>query len=123
MRIAKFLTLGLVAAALSACGSVNMNVKDTPPEFPDALLIDGFANTDGIRDYDGNILQLDFLGTGARKGELIHIELWPFVGLGVGPLGFRAQILPLEFGVGTILYEPSAETGGGDGAEAADAGE
>ena len=117
MRIAKFLTLGLVAAALSACGSVNMNVKDTPPEFPEALAFDGFVGTDGIRDYDGDILQLDFLGTGARKGELIHIDLWPFVGVGVGPLGFRAQILPLEFGIGTLFYEPSAPTGGGDGAE------
>jgi hypothetical protein len=120
MRIAKLFTLALLAAAASACSSANLNVKETPPEFPDPLAIDGYFHTDGLREYDGNIVDVTFLGTGARKGELLHVELWPFAGVGIGLFGFRVQLLPLDFGVGTLLYEPSAETGDGDGAEEAD---
>jgi len=120
MRFAKLLSLALVATAMSACTTANLNVKDTPPEFPDPLPLDGYFNTDGLSDYDGDILDISILGTGARKGELIHVGIWPFVGVGVGALGFRVQILPFDFGIGTIFYEPSAETGDGDGAEAAD---
>jgi len=120
MRLAKLLTLALVTAAIPACTSANLNTKETPPEFPDPLWIDGYFNTDGLREYDGNIVDVSFIGTGARKGELLHLEVWPFFGVGIGLFGVRAQILPLDFGFGTAFYEPSAETGDGDGAEEAD---
>ncbi len=119
MRTAYLLPLALVAAVTSACSSVNMNVKENSPEFPSPLLIDGLISTDGLRDYDGNILDINFLGTGARRGELFSIEIWPYATVGVGLLGFRLQLLPLELGVGTILYEPSRETGGEDEPEPA----
>jgi len=115
MRIAKLLTLALLAAGISACTTANLNVKENPPDFPDPLLIDGYVNTDGLREYDGNIIDVSFLGTGARKGELLHVEVWPFAGVGIGLFGIRGQILPLDFGVGTAFYAPSQETGEGDG--------
>ena len=117
MRFAKLLSLALIATAMSACTTANMNVKDTPPEFPDPLALDGYFNTDGLREYDGDIIDLSILGTGARKGELLHVGIWPFVGVGVGALGVRIQILPFDFGLGTIFYEPSAETGGAEPAD------
>lgn len=119
MRVAKLLTLTLAAAALSACSTMNLNVKDTPPDFPEPTAIDGYFNFDGLREYDGNIVNFSFLGTGARKGELIHLEVWPFAGVGVGLAGFRVQLLPIDLGLGTLFYTPSEPTGG-DEAEPAD---
>ncbi len=101
------------ALLLSACSTWNVNLKDAPPEFPAPLPLDAYANTDGLRDYDGNIIDATFLGTGARQGELLHLQVWPFVGIGVGALGVRLQLLPLDVGVGTILYAPSRPTGSG----------
>ncbi len=114
MRSAKILAIALAAAGLSACTTMNMNVKDAQPEFPEIHPFDWYFNTDGMTEYDGDIVDLSFLGTGARQGELVHVSIWPFVGVGVGAAGFRAQILPLDFGLGTILYKPSAATGGGE---------
>jgi hypothetical protein len=111
MRLVKLLTLSALALGASACSSFNVNVDDTPPEFPAPLLYDGYFNFDGLRDYDGNIIDLTLFGTGARRGELIHLEIWPFAGLGIGLFGVRAQVLPIDVGFGTLLYEPSAPTG------------
>ena len=119
MRRTKLMALALVAAAVPACSSFNLNLADTPPEFPDAAVLDWHFTTDALHEYDGNILDATFLGTGERKGELIMVDLWPFVGVGVGPLGFRLRVLPLEIGLGIGFYAPSQPTG--TAAPAADA--
>ena len=52
-------------------------------------------------EYDGDIIDLSILGTGARKGELIHVGIWPFVGVGVGALG----VLIRDLGA-TLTFRP-----------------
>jgi hypothetical protein len=118
MRSLKLLALALAAAALPACSSFNMNFNDTPPEFPEATF-DLHGTTDALSEYDGDIINASFLGTGERKGELAMIDIWPFVGVGVGVAGVRVRILPLELGIGLGFYAPSQPTGDGDGEEAA----
>ena len=117
MRTAKLLALALGAAALPACSSFNLNLHDTPPEFPDQAVFDLHGTTDALHDYDGNIINASFLGTGERKGELAMLDVWPFFGVGIGPLGLRLRILPLEVGIGLGFYQPSAATGGEEAAE------
>jgi hypothetical protein len=111
MRTPKLIAIALLAAAIPACTSANMNVKKTPPQFPSPLLADGLLTTDGLREYDGNIIDFNFLGTGERKGELFSIEIWPYATVGIGLFGARVQVLPLELGAGILFYEPSAKTG------------
>ncbi len=113
MRTAKLMALAIVAAALPACSTFNLNLHDTPPEFPDAAVLDWQFTTDALGEYDGNILDASFLGTGERKGELVMVDLWPFVGVGVGLVGARIRILPLEIGLGIGFSAPSQATGDG----------
>ena len=116
MHPAKLTALALAATSLSACSTLNVNLHSTPPEFPEATF-DLHGTTEALGDYDGDIIDASFLGTGARKGELAMIDIWPFVGVGVGPLGARIRILPIEIGVGLGFYAPSRPTGGGDPGE------
>ena len=120
MRIRQLAAIALLAAALPACTSFDVNVDDPPPEFPKPLVADGYLEFDGLREYDGSVINFQILGTGARKGELLHVEVWPFAGVGIGLLGFLLQVLPLDVRVGTILYEPSAPTGTGIPEDVAD---
>jgi len=115
MRTAKLMALALVAAAVPACSTFNLNMHDTPPEFPDAAVLDFHFSTEALHDWDGNILDASLFGTGERKGELAMIDLWPFVGVGVGPIGARIRVLPIELGLGIGFYAPSQPTGDGDG--------
>ena len=113
MRIAKLMALALVAAAVPACSSFNLNLNETPPEFPEATF-DLHGTTDALSDYNGDIINASFLGTGERKGELAMIDIWPFAGVGVGLAGVRVRILPIELGIGLGFYAPSQATGDGD---------
>lgn len=62
----------------------------------------GFADLNGIRPWDGTILRAHLLD----DGELISLGVWPLAEVGIGLIGARAQVLPLEAGVGMLFYSP-----------------
>jgi hypothetical protein len=64
---------------------------------------------DGLHHYDGTILRLDLLDKATRKGEIVSFELWPLCGFGIGVVGARVQILPVDAGLGVLWYEPKKE--------------
>jgi hypothetical protein len=62
----------------------------------------GYADLNGIRPWDHTILRAHLLD----DGELVSLGIWPLAEVGIGFVGARAQILPFEAGVGTLLYSP-----------------
>lgn len=100
-RIAALPLLMLVAACTSARVSTTPSGEFLDRDGP----IDGFASFDGIRPYDGNIVTLGIFGS-ERPGEWLSLGIWPLFDIGIGPIGARAQILPLEFGGGVGWYTP-----------------
>jgi hypothetical protein len=67
-----------------------------------------YVSVDDLRPYDGNILQLDILNGAQLSGEILNVDIWPVVGVGIGLLGVRAHVGPLGVGVGTLFYKPVA---------------
>lgn len=114
MRLTKLLALSLVAAAVPACTSMNMNFNEET-KFGDPEIIDWHAAITSIDEWDGNLIDADFLGMGRegtrRKGELAYVGLWPIGGVGVGPVGAYVKILPVELGLSLFLYDVDGSQG------------
>ena len=90
---------------LSSCVSLRLGADDRFLEMKGLLNVHG--SIDGLNSWDGETL-LDFgLFTNTQgRAEIVSLELGPLAGVGVGIVGARARVLPLEIGVGTLFYNP-----------------
>ena len=101
--------LAMVAtAALTGCLSLELEVEAENGELEMEGLANGFAGLDGIRPWDGTLMELNTFGECDSDGEIISLGVWPLTEVGVGLVGARVQILPVELGVGTLFYEPES---------------
>ncbi len=100
----------LCALLLTTAGCISLSVgtKDNPDRLQMEGLANAYVSVNGIHSYDGNILYLGLFSKANRDGEIVSFELWPLTGIGVGLVGVRLQLLPLEIGVGTLFYNPRA---------------
>ena len=119
----KVLFLAPLALLAGACTSFDVGTEgDVALEYEGIL--DGYVTADGIPEYDGTLLHAGLLGSAAREGELVSVDLWPLGGVGVGLFGVRLQILPLDIGLGTLFFAPSApQPARGDGGDDGGGGE
>jgi hypothetical protein len=105
---ARRLPLAVALAALAAgggCISVRAGTEDSS-FFKIRGLAHAYGSFQGIHPYDGTFFRLGFLKD-TRKGELLSVEIWPLVGAGIGVVGARIQLLPLEVGAGVLFYDPA----------------
>jgi hypothetical protein len=102
------LYLCAMCAVLFLTGCVSLKVG--PEAEPSSLRMEGLASayvsTGGIRQYDKTILQFELFSNLGRSGEIVSVDLWPFAGFGLGLVGVRAHVLPLEVGAGILFYPP-----------------
>ncbi len=95
--------------ATSGCLSVNVGTeKSGPGRVRMGGLVSGVADLNGISAYDGTLIRFGLLTNTPREGELVGLDIWPLAGVGVGFIGARVQLLPLQIGIGTLCYEPEA---------------
>ena len=99
---------GVLSAILLFSGCVSLRVGSEPGAEASvgAGLVNGYVSVNAIRTYDGDILTMGILPGYGATGELASIDVWPLVGVGIGILGVRAHVLPLEAGVGVLFYHP-----------------
>lgn len=100
--ICVILVLGTVGCSLSQ----SMGPKKHPNRFEMEGLVNAYVSPNGIHDYDGHIIYLGLFNKSLRRGEFLSFELWPLTGLGIGFVGVRFQLLPLEIGLGALAYDP-----------------
>jgi hypothetical protein len=72
-------------------------------------LVNAYFSCNGVRPYNGTIVEVGALGTPNRWGDIVSVDIWPLGGFGVSPIGGRIKVLPLEAGFGTLGYEPKPE--------------
>ena len=98
-----------ICISMTGCMSVSVGMG-REAKVRSGGLVDGYVACNGIRPYDGEILEADLLGEGnERWGELASLDIWPIGGVGVSFIGARLKVLPFEAGFGIFGYSPSPE--------------
>jgi hypothetical protein len=106
----------LASLLLSGCLSISVGTKEDSSSLEMKGLANGYASLNGIRPYDGTFLELGVLKRSRRSHEfeVAYVDLWPFLGVGVGLAGARMQLLFLDIGVGVLAYDPQPPDWGSD---------
>ena len=100
-------TLALCAALLPGCLSLSLRTEQHDPALAVSGIVDGYVTPDALGSYDGELLHAGLFGSSARKGEIASLDVWPLFGVGIGVVGARVRVLPIEAALGTLFYEPS----------------
>jgi hypothetical protein len=103
--------LAFMTAVLAAASGCSLKVGTRNGEHSNTALrmrglVNGYVSVDALRPYDGNILELGVLGASTRHGEIVSVDVWPLVGIGVGVVGVRTRVLVFETGIGVLFYDP-----------------
>lgn len=99
--------VALLCGALLMTGCVSLQVGSdelSPPSI--STLASAYVGLSGIRPYDGKIVSIGLADMGTRPGEILSFDVWPLFGFGVGIVGARAHVLPVDVGVGALWYQP-----------------
>jgi hypothetical protein len=97
------LFLGALLACTSSCVHVNVG---TESEFFDVdSPVSAYGTVDALEDWDGDVLDMGVFSDHRGRNEIFHLELGPLFGFGVGFVGARVRVLPLEFGAGSLFYD------------------
>lgn len=96
-------------ALLCSCVSVKVGARSEPSRLQFEGLGTAYAAISGIRPYDGTIIRLNVVSEENYDGELAAIEIWPVCELGIGLIGARLHVLPVEIGAGILFYDPAPE--------------
>lgn len=101
--------LGVSTSLLFGFGcSIRVGTRGDPGRIDVSGLAGGYVSVNGIRPYDGTIIALDVFRKSprSREFEVASVEVWPVLALGVGLVGARAQLAPLDAGIGVLGYRP-----------------
>ena len=95
-----------LALALAFASASCVHVSAGPEEefFNVDSIVDVYGNVNGFDDWDGDFFDLGLFTGGKGHNEIFHIEIGPLFAFGVGFVGTRVRILPLQFGVGSLFY-------------------
>ncbi len=109
MRLVHVCAAPAAACLLAGCLSVNVGTDcEGSSGVKVGGLVSGVVDLNGIAPYDGTLIRLGILTNTPRKGELVGLDIWPLAGVGIGFVGARVQLLPIQVGVGALCYEPEA---------------
>ena len=102
---AGFLAVAILAS-LSGCTSCEVKAAGEPACLETEGFASGYLALNGIRPYDKRLFYIGILKEWRDEFEVVTLDVWPLVGVGVGLAGVRVQVLPLEVAVGVLAYHP-----------------
>ena len=95
----------LVVMSILTAGCMNVRMGgDGHAEVDSLLTVHG--SMAALDHYDGTLLDLGLFSRRDGRTEIFHAQVGPFFSVGVGVIGARVQVLPFEFGVGGLVYDP-----------------
>jgi hypothetical protein len=109
-RIGKKGVVPALCLLLAGCAGSQWGPAHAPKDWDYEGLLNGYASTNDLRDYDGTIVQADLISHRQPGGEVLNLDVWPIAGIGIGLLGVRAHIGPLGAGIGTLFHDPKPQT-------------
>jgi len=101
--------LGALLAGLAGCAS--FGTETDPARIVGEGPISGYFTPDALQGGPDPFVSGGILQGGAKDGELLSFDVWPFGGFGVGLGGVRARALNFEAAVGTLLSPPEQPEG------------
>ena len=99
---------GVLCVSITGCISVTVSSESSVEAECDGLL-NGYATCNGIRPYDGTLIEAGCLSFNDRWGDVVSLDIWPIGGVGVGLIGAQVKLLPFEAGIGLLGYDPQPE--------------
>lgn len=103
---------GLLLLSLAPTACTVVNVRGGPgAELHSNGLVEGFASA-GWAD-DPALLRVDVLD-GRSPGAIARLDLWYLARFELGMAGVSAGVGPLDFGIGTLFYDPTSPTRSGN---------
>jgi hypothetical protein len=109
MKIIAGVASAALVAWLGGCISLKVGTETPPSCLKIEGLADGYVTLSALHDYNGTILEFGLLNESLRKGEILSLDVWPLAGVGVGVVGARVRVLPLEAGLGVLWYNPKPQ--------------
>jgi hypothetical protein len=100
--------IGIVALAATGCSTFRAGPGRVQDSFGYKGVVGGYATASEFREYDGDILQADLWSDSQQSGELLNLDIWPVLGIGIGAFGVRAHIATLGAGLGFLFYHPKS---------------
>jgi hypothetical protein len=91
------------------CGGLKVMSGEDSPQFESKGLVNGYFACNGIRPYNGTIVEAGALGASNRWGDIASVDGWPIGGFGVSFIGCRIKLLACEAGLGMLGYHPEPE--------------
>ena len=108
----RYLSLALAAVCIGlvpGCLSVTIGTEDNPKRFQMEGLATAYVAASQLHGYNGKILEFGLFKDTKRDGEIVSLDIWPLAGIGLGIVGARVRVLPIEIGAGALFYKPEAE--------------
>ena len=99
-------SIGVCSLLCVGCVNIRVGSSKGTTQLRSRGLVSGHASLTPISEFDGSFLKAGVLPGKGRRGEWASIDVWPLGGIGVGFVGARVRILPLEAGVGVLHYDP-----------------
>jgi len=109
MRIAVGVVCAIAVVLLGGCISLKIGTETRPSCLKMEGLADGYVSLSALHGYNGTILDFGLLNESLRRGEILSLDVWPLAGVGVGVVGARVRVLPMEAGLGVLWYNPKPE--------------
>ena len=91
---------------LGGCMSVKVGTDEETSGIMSAGLVESYLNFNGLHKYNGSFIEAGIFSGKDRWGEIVSLEVWPIASVGCSFIGFKAQLLPFETGVGVLGYDP-----------------
>ncbi|MBN2684227.1 MAG: hypothetical protein JXR40_03010 [Pontiellaceae bacterium] len=100
---------GIMCCMAMGCStSFSISGDKSPVRVKSSGLVHSYAACNGIRPYDGTVLDAGIFGDN-RWGEIASLDVWPIGGVWVSFIGARIKLLPFELGAGVFGYDPEPE--------------
>ena len=103
---AVFLLFLLGLLSTPGCISFSIGTDRDPARVEVDGFAEGYIRADALKPYDGTLLRFGLLTEAERHGEIFSLDVWPLFGVGIGLVGARVRILPIEAGLGILFYRP-----------------
>jgi hypothetical protein len=103
-----FLSGGLSLRVAAQAAALEVEPGTAGLELPG--LASAYVSMNGMGDGDRGIFSAVLFRNLGRGGEIVSVDFWPIVGFGIGFVGARVHVLPVEVGLGVLFYphEPAA---------------
>lgn len=105
-NLVTFLVMACLIVGLTGCMSFQIGTRTRPVREANPDVVQGVLTANFIPPYEGDIIKIGWLEYAKNPNELISVDVYPIFGFAIGAVGVRLRVIPIDFGIGILGYEP-----------------